>query len=324
MDAFHNHIANLSTASLKAVVESQRLVLTDENNNFTVFVSSLNVVLTSGADPNVQSDSNGNTFVHNIFPYTNDDSHKNKLLMLFRLFTRSPRLNQYIVNRRGDAIIHKAASVHYPEFLQLYLEKGCIDVNIQDRAKNTALRIACNTGITSRGDTTVVQKIKLLLDAGANPNIANVHNFTPIFDVCHQLESYVRCYVDPLPVIRMLLDAKADPNIIPTFPLFEKRSCLHQLATECDFPVSGEICTFLLMRSKATLNAVDGNGCTPLDVAKRCRNTFVIDAINTFNERNFSIGAMDHKRLAEGPSRLISNDVMRIIMDLSLDSHPAN
>jgi len=319
MDAHLNqHIADFSTASLKAVVERRALILFDENDAFIRFTRGLNRFLISGADPNVQCDSTGNTFVHNIFLYTNNDSDKYKLLLLFRLFTRSPRFNQYTVNHHGDAIIHKAVKVHSLDFLQLYLQTGGIDVNVQDRGKNTALQIACNTELTIMGDSTPVQKIKLLLDTGANPNIANGQNFTPIFDVCHYLESYVRCNVDPLPAIQFLLDAKADPNITPTLDIFEKRSCLHQLATEYDCPVSGQICTMLLMRSEAKLNAVDRNGCTPLDIAKRCGNTFVIDAINTFNERMFSVGAMDHKRLAGGPSRLLSDDVMRKILDLSL------
>ena len=116
----------------------------------------------------------------------------------------------------------------------------------------------------------------------------------------------------------MLLDARADPNITPNnFHVLEKKTCLHQLALEWDLPVTGPICTILLMRGGAKLNVKDKNRCTPLDIAELFNNTYVIDAINTFNERIFSVAAMNHRRLAEGPSRALNDDVIRKIWNLS-------
>ena len=312
--------AESATEFLKEIVEDNVVLPGDENGDFNRFLQHLAYILMSGADPNVKSDSTGNTFLHNVLSFSHINGNEFKLMKLCRLFLLSSRFDQYIVNNNGDAIIHKAAGIDCPYFLQLYLRRNGTDVNIQDRAKNTALRIVCNTGITRNGDATPVQKMKLLLNAGANPNIANEQNFTPIFDVCYRLQSYVSNDVDPLPVIEMLLEAGANPNItIVNHAALDTKTCLHQLASYGGLRVSGEICTILLMKGGAKLNVKDRHGRTPLDVAELCDNIYVIDAINTFNERMFSIGAMDHKRLAEGqPSRLLSDDVMRRIMNLSL------
>ena len=322
-DTFPEISAESATEFLKEIVEDNVVLPGDENGDFNRFLQHLAYILMSGADPNVKSDSTGNTFLHNVLSFSHINGNEElKLMKLCRLFLLSSRFDKYIVNNNGDAIIHKAAGIHCPYFLQLYLRRNGTDVNIQDRAKNTALRIVCNTGITSDGDTTPVQKMKLLLNAGANPNIANEQNFTPIFDVCYRLQSYVSNDVDPLPVIEMLLEAGANPNItIVNHAALDTKTCLHQLASYGGLRVSGQICTILLMKGGAKLNVKDRHGRTPLDVAELCDNIYVIDAINAFKQRNFFIGAMNHKRLAEGSSsRGLSDDVVGRILNLSLNS----
>jgi len=322
-----NMMPDLATMYLRTFVIQKRLALDNGSDAFD-YIKNL---LDQGADPNVQCDETGDTFLHNVLShYYHVDNNRRKVAKLFdffKLFIRSPHFNQYIVNNKGDAIIHKAAHMPPFHFLKLYLSEKAgnnIDVNIQDRGNNTALRIVCNTGISSLslrtgGNTGTPKIIKLLLQAGANPNIANKLNFTPIFDVCHHMKLYVRSGVNPLQVIQMLLEARANPNIKPTLEIFEGRSCLHQLATECDLPLSGQICTILLMSSDAKLNAIDIHGRTPLDMAQLCDNIYVIDAINKFNQRNFSVTAMNHPRLAEGPSRGLSDELVKRIWDHSLD-----
>ena len=73
------------------------------------------------------------------------------------------------------------------------------------------------------------------------------------------------------------------------------------------------------MRGGAKLNVMDKRGRTPLDIAELRDNIYVIDAINTFNERIFSVAAMNHKRLAEGPSRDLNDDIISRIWNHSLD-----
>ena len=128
------------------------------------------LLLQNGADPNIR-DKNGRTAIHYIMIL--DDRE-------------TPRPSEKMMS---DKL----------EILQLLIVKG-INVNIKDRNGATALIIASIVGFT--------EAVKLLLHAGADPNVASslpTHTIaiTVLIFACLQMHSEV---------VKLLLQAKADPN----------------------------------------------------------------------------------------------------------------
>jgi len=78
-----------------------------------------------------------------------------------------------LVNKEGLTALHFAVDNGFTDTVKLLLEKSkAIDVNSQDRLGNTALIKAveaCNKDV-----------VKLLLDAGANRELANIQGNTPL------------------------------------------------------------------------------------------------------------------------------------------------
>lgn len=103
-----------------------------------------------------------------------------------------------IVNTRdpgsGEAALHIVAKRGDELYVRFLLQKGA-DVNLRDRAGNTALLLAVTGGHAGL--------IPILVDGKANPNVANNSGETPLIRAVQRRDTAM---------VRALLTAKADPD----------------------------------------------------------------------------------------------------------------
>ena len=102
-----------------------------------------------------------------------------------------------IVSTEGNACLHRA--VHYKETLQALIDHGA-GVNVTNNDKETALLEACISRWTA------LDAINVLLNAGADPNIADQKGYT-----CLIYATNNQC---PKEVLQALTDHEADVNAV--------------------------------------------------------------------------------------------------------------
>ncbi len=79
-------------------------------------------------------------------------------------------------------VLHQAVIHGDVAELQKFIKKGTIDINAQDEKGNTALKLASQGDGIWVGDygDEKLQMVKLLLNAGADSDIADEYNDTPL------------------------------------------------------------------------------------------------------------------------------------------------
>ena len=216
--------------------------------------SNVNVLLNAGANPDIV-DTNGNTCLHyaahNVCPKVflqaiidqgvnvNATNQENETALLeacmygqdFKIrVLLDAEADPNIPNKNGNTCLHYAADDDCPkEVLQAIIDKGA-DVNATNQENETALLAACMYGQDF--------KIRVLLDAEADPNIPNKNGNTclhyAVDDDCpkevlqaiidkgadvnatnqeNETALLAACMYGQDFKIRVLLDAEADPNI---------------------------------------------------------------------------------------------------------------
>ncbi|OWZ22471.1 hypothetical protein PHMEG_0002814 [Phytophthora megakarya] len=211
----------------------------------------LQVLRTSSVREDVNAvDSLGNTALH----YAADCA---ELAVAVMLFDMGADVNMR--NRRLTTPLHMAVNKVRLKMVNLLLEEGQADVNVADYQNNTALLLlaAMTTSdmdeyVSDNDDedeSVQVQMAKLLLEHGADVNVANTASATPLH---HAMRRYDFDLVD------VLLANGADVNQRNRFG----DTPLHQAARLALYPMMWE----KLLKRGADLTAEDRGGQTPMEL----------------------------------------------------------
>ena len=263
----------------------------------------INVLLTAGADPNI-AHINGDTclkhaididcskdVLHTIIAHGADVNATNKqnVTALLSVCRRRNQEFMYILLNAGAdpniadvdgyTCLHFAVQGRYcKEVIQALIDHGA-KVNAANKQSLTALMIACWEGYT--------YAISLLLDAGADPNIAlaNESDFFDTFILSKSTEQYrlnaadksgvtalmllMTCHKGYVDAIYELLNAGANPNIIST----KGNTCLHHAV----YRMCCKEVLQTLIHHGTDVNVANKSGVTALLIACHQGNA---DAIN--------------------------------------------
>jgi ankyrin repeat protein len=168
----------------------------------------IETLLHDGADPNVLRRYSNDTIPFYILNKVLWNQLHNKIdndshwIELLNLFIKHPSFREDIFDTKGYAIIHIAAKLKDPEFLQVILGRQNIDKMLQtaDRAQNTALHIACREY--------QVDNVRLLF---VNPDVANTFGQCPLHLALHTGE--LRDHnANAVHIVDILLRRGANPN----------------------------------------------------------------------------------------------------------------
>ena len=191
-----------------------------------------------GANPD-RKDVDGFTLLH-------EAVFHNQVKMVKLLLGAGANPDVQIRSRRGMTALHKATKEGYIDIVKILLSAGA-NPNIVDTVNRSPLhyaieyghvdlvRILIDAGVhldiskgeywsNYRKDTTVLHMaitnedtamVKLLLNAGANPDIKNWRDWTPLHRVA---------WLGSTDLAKLLLDAGADPYINLTLHLFERKT----------------------------------------------------------------------------------------------------
>ncbi|MFN2254630.1 MAG: ankyrin repeat domain-containing protein [Candidatus Promineifilaceae bacterium] len=200
-------------------------------------------LLANGADPNAVEEGDGGTPLQ-IAAWFNYPE------IVTILLENGAEVDIRRTDEDGMTPLHGAASTGAKEVVALLIEAGA-DVNLQDfRFGNTALLYAVVYAL--EGDTQV-EMTRMLLDAGADPNLASKRGKTPIMTAVQN--NNIRGLNE---IITMLLEAGADPNRQD----YIGDSPLHYAARAGEDEVVA-----LLIEHGAAVDSLNNAGQTPLDVA---------------------------------------------------------
>ena len=185
----------------------------------------INILLNAGADPNIAT-TNGNTCLHAAATYdvpqevvqtiidhgadVNATNKKNRTALLIAYKLKNTDIINTLLNARadpnivftdGNTCLHYAVQYRFfpKEAIQDTINKGA-NVNAANHKNQIVVLLACK-----KGNTNI---IKMLLDAGADPNIADTNDNTCLhYAVCYGAENYF-----PLDVFQAIIDQGADVN----------------------------------------------------------------------------------------------------------------
>ena len=175
----------------------------------------LDLLLQNGADPNEQDNKGNSAFYYAVVEQQNrsvynklkefaspdfDNANKNGEYILTGFLRMaagtSPDLTTLLLQLLEDGASIYQASLYYshprsgvdwlaeraPESLKAVLASGVIEIDRQDDQGNTLLHKVCayNVNFDHEAAKRTYQKVKLLLEAGANPSIVNSQEETPM------------------------------------------------------------------------------------------------------------------------------------------------
>lgn len=194
-------------------------------------------LLAAGADPDI-SDISGNTPFMNILRFNGTEA-------LVKTFIKQG-VNVNSRNWDGQTALIYACKHRSVSTIRRLLKLNA-DVNAKDNNGVTPFWEACENAYINN------ETIKVLLDFGANPNIAdNNSGATPFLKVCEN--AYIHGEI-----IKMLLDFGANPNIA----FFDGTTSLMCLASRGNTEFME-----ILIQSGADVNAKNNKGQTALDILK--------------------------------------------------------
>ena len=158
-------------------------------------------------------------------------------------------------NSTGETPLHIASGTGAWELVEEYLANGVQpQINLLSTRWGAPLFYALKPEIPTPAAT---RTINLLLNAGADPNLANVQNILPIVFAVEKLD---------VPLVEILIQAGAEINM----RLPERRTLLH-IAASRDMP---ELASVLISSGlNANLKDLQGNTALYISVVKPARNT---------------------------------------------------
>lgn len=189
----------------------------------------------------------------------------------------------------GDTPLHHASSLGKEEVVKLLLERGA-DVNAVTSDYTGHRKTPLHEAITGSRIDRYLRIVKMLLDYGANTEIEDRDNGTPL---------YIAAGSGQVEAIKLLLEAKANVNAR------NKRgeTPLHVVVNDGLESASEEGCEAaeLLLKHGADVNAKDRNGNTPLHRAALQRGERIVKLLLEYsaniNETN-NYGATALERIA--------------------------
>ncbi|KAH8812997.1 ankyrin repeat-containing domain protein [Xylogone sp. PMI_703] len=167
--------ANLETRNDEGNTPLLSTIANKSYNSLSTLLTSIQIFLDAGADPNVENTKNGETL----------------LFYACTGFVTTDIAKQII--RWGDSFtLNKHCS---GELIELMIGHGT-DINVQDSEGNTVLHVAC------KGHNIKSKSIRKLLHLGCHPNIRNKDGYTPLHIFQPRLTK--------IEVVREILDAFID------------------------------------------------------------------------------------------------------------------
>jgi ankyrin repeat protein len=211
------------------------------------------------------------------------------VVSMFDIFLRSPNFNVNHVDNFGFALIHYCVQMEDPIFLRMLLEMRRRDINIDVQIDGSvpdghghAERLVKNvTGCTAMNllfEQTIIplqEKLQLLLDNGANPNIVDHEGFGPIHNLIRNADSYTKHEI--VNNIHALLASppmlnhdnnNADPNLRVQGGFTPLHIALTNRCQKYVFDA--------LLKDGADVSLRDNAGRTPLEYAR----TFTVRVVN--------------------------------------------
>jgi uncharacterized protein len=159
--------------------------------------------------------------------------------------------------------------------ISVLLEAGA-DPNASDKDSMTALHFAA-----SRGDSTMAA---LLLKSKANPNLRDTAGLTPLMYAV--MQGAWENYLGGIKVVQMLIDAGADVNALDktNFSVLQA-ACNIEGSLSIGFEKQRVEIIKLLLEKGAKVAGRNANGLTALDMAKKIKNTEVIDLLKEYAKK---------------------------------------
>ena len=309
-----------SIEAMQAIISHGVDVNAINKNNITALMlacdkwnkEAINVLLSAGADPNI-ADVNGNTCLHDaarndcctevlqeIISHGVDVNATNKSNITALMLTcekwnkddinvlLSAGADPNLADANGNTCLHKAARNHMcTAVLQTIISHG-IDVDETNKSNVTALMIACEKGNEDA--------VKVLLNAGADPYIADIYGNTCLhcavrFDCCTEVlqaiishdvdvdatnkynvtSLMIACEKGNKDAMNVLFHAGADPNIVDA----NGNTCLHYAARN-------HLCTEVLqaiISHGVDVDATNKGNVAPLMIASENWNKDAIDVL---------------------------------------------
>ena len=263
----------------------------------------------------------------------------------------------HATNHKGYNMLHSAVAGAAPDALRLFLtQKMDAELNAEDLDGNTPLHFTCNIWIAR------YEEARMLLEAGANPNVINHKQETPLIiaaQVHENRSKYIRLLVEhgadicaedsagmtPLyhafkegseENIQALLDVGADLHAVNR----DQQNVLHAIAKRhspeyFDYTKEDEIIRLLQKNDLSKeLNAVDIHGDTPLHCACKARRPklaqYFIEAgadIHKVNNEqqnllHAAVDCPDDKKQELWNTKQPTADLLNILLDFKMNIWP--
>ena len=209
------------------------------------------------------------------------------VVSMFDIFLKSPNFNVNHVDNFGFALIHYCVQMEDPIFLQMLLEMRRRDINIDVQLDTSSWRDG--DGLLQRRVTTITgctalnllfiqtiprqEKLQLLLDNGASPNIVDHDGFGPIHNLIrnascliqNEITDNIRLLLAPRPLMpNHSNNNNADPNLRVQGGDLVGFTPLHiALTNRCQKYVFDA-----LLKDGADVSLRDNAGRTPLEYAR--------------------------------------------------------
>ena len=202
------------------------------------------LLLANGADPNKAETQEGDVPLHHAvwLPYGNIE-------IVNALLENGAKVDVRRTASDGMTPLHWAAIAGWPEATEALIQAGA-DINLQDLQHD---RTPLHWVIYNAPASSQIEMMHLLLDAGADVNLASYGGVTPLMAAIRE-----RFLIGLAEQVTLLLEAGADPDLQDDFG----DAALHYAVRE-----SKKEAVELLIEHGASLDIKNNQGHTPLDLA---------------------------------------------------------